>query len=297
MKKTAFIAAILAAATLMTACGVEDESSDNKAASSGSQTTEQTTEETTEEETTEEVTTAEPTTEPESETETASTEATASADPDSDVYSQLAGYWFVDGDSSLANIHITPTGRFESFYANGNPENSGFIKREKSEESEGYVIVFYSEQGEKIMTSSEDKTLDADTFYINESNTCFKRLFFEGGLGDDGRDPVEDFFGHWENGTVTIDIDEFTQGTYYVEVIDQLSENDHIDWTYVCTYEDGKLVCSSGSKLHFTEELEADNSFGLDNFKASAEFSLEKGGLVWTDKDEHYADDKVFKIK
>ena len=297
MKKTAFIAAILAAATLMTACGVEDESSDNKAASSGSQTTDQTTEETTEEETTEEVTTAEPTTEPVSETEAVTKEAATSAVPDDDVFNRLAGYWYIDGDPSLANIHIRPSGRFESFYAGGNLENSGFIRREESDVFDGYVIVFYSEHGDKIMTACEDKSLDADTFYINETNTCFKRLFYEGGLGDDGRDPAEDFFGEWQNGTVTICIDELTHGTYYVEVIDLLDLEEHIDWTYVCTYEDGKLVCNNGSKLHFSNGVEADSNFGLDSFKASAEFSLEKGGLVWTDKDEHYADDKVFKLR
>ena len=216
MKKTAILTALLAAASLVTACG-NDSDSGEKAVTTINVINVETTEETSAEEETTAPETIEVTETVTSANVTVTTEETTqSVVSDDTAYSRLAGYWFVDGDPTLASIHITDTGRFVTFYSGGNPEMTGFLTYGDSEQFKCRVYTFCSEQGETIMTFCDDNSLDDDTFYINESNTCYKRLFYEGGLGDDGRDPAEELLGSWECGGVILNIDELTADTYYV---------------------------------------------------------------------------------
>ena len=66
-------------------------------------------------EATTETTAVETTTEKKTEN-TTSSEATSAESED---YTGIAGYWFINGDPRTASLHITEDGKFTAYYASG----------------------------------------------------------------------------------------------------------------------------------------------------------------------------------
>ena len=154
MKKTMIAIALLASMLMLASC---DTPGNSPAASAPDSAAEQTTE------TAESTDTAETTTESaaetvteltatETETETEVTTTEMRGAPDLDLTS-IAGVWYIDGDPTTASIKISADGTFKSYYASGNLENEGTIRRE-AEEIEGttnYWYNLYDKNGEYIM--------------------------------------------------------------------------------------------------------------------------------------------------
>ena len=310
IRKTAILAALMSSAMLVTACGTDESSSDSNAATTSASTTSSdievvtsTEESTTEADTTEKKTTAETTTEAETTesateektTEEKTTEANSSGSYD---YTDLSGFWYVDGDSSAASIHITKDGKFESFYANGNHENSGYISREKSDEEKGWVFVFCSDSDEPIMSFREIDLLGCAEFVISETDQHFIKLFGEGGLGDDGRGPEEMFYGKWQCERATLTIDQTEQSEYFAVIVWGDGANAHYTWEYPCTLTDErKLVCENmGQKVHIwkLDDTDAAPNFRLEYADGSAIFEMKGNGIYWNDLKEDRGNGMIF---
>ena len=207
MKKTFLTVALLLSLSLLTACGDTDETGitiDSSSASSETITTSETTvstDMTANETTTEEFTTTSATTLTESESEpdgensdiakedtsetTTEMHGTSSAD-----FVTITGDWYIDGDTSLAHIHIEPDGTFQTYYASGNLESEGKIRYE-SEEIDGKVVNWYNlynNDNEFIMGFIDDGSEYKTDIYIgNGAYPHYTKLSFPGGLDDDGR--------------------------------------------------------------------------------------------------------------
>jgi len=296
MRRLAGIAAILSAALLMTGCGEPDDSSDSVSASTGTTlTTESDTADSTAVTTTAvpKMTTAKTTAAKTTEAKTTEAKTTEPATKDEQPYDYagMAGYWYIDGDPSTASIHIMSNGRFETYYASGTLENNGSIKHEYDKDLDIYYFMLYSDSGDFIMGFVDDGKKDKNDIYIgNGGFPHYVRLYGEGGLGDDGRDPAEDFFGTWNCERATLTIEENYEMKPFAVIVWGDGANSHYTWEYPVEYKDGKLVCSgSGSKVHIWKLDETDSApdFKILYSDGSAEFSFKGDGIVWNDLKEN----------
>ena len=307
MKKyIAFITALVSAAALMTACGKDDDSSSEKAATTAASTTSSvievktteagSTEASTEAKTTEEKTTEEKTTEE----KTTEEDASDSGEPDTDYdFAGLAGYWYIDGDPTTASIHIFPDGSFESFYATGTSENRGVIKREFAEDLNNYFFILYDEKNEPIMSFADDGEAEKSDIYMGESGTPhFVKLFGEGGLGDDGRAPGEEFIGEWQCDRATITVSAKENNMYDVSIVWGDGVNSHYTWEYLCSVSDGKLHCEgTGQKVHIwkLDDTDAAPDFKIEYSNGSADFEYSGNAIVWKDYTEDRGNGMMFR--
>lgn len=220
------------------------------------------------------------------------------ADPDTD-FSGLAGFWYVDGDAAAAYIHFASDGSFQSYYPNGNKENSGYLRREFNSDINNYYYAMYLDSGEPYLIFSDDGLNDKTDIYMGyDGSPHYVKLYGEGGLGDDGRAPGEEFCGRWDCERAHISITNDADGQFTAVVTWSDSAASYVEWVYPLTYSDGKLVCDGiGKKSYVTASAPAaEPSYDSIYTNGSAEFSFRDGGIIWRDKSENSADNMLFKL-
>lgn len=299
MKKTMIAIALLASMLMLASC---DTPGNSPAASAPDSAAEQTTE------TAESTDTAETTTESaaetvteltaaETESETESTTTEMCGAPDND-FTSIAGVWYIDGDPTTASIKISADGTFKSYYASGNLENEGTIRRE-GEEVEGttnYWYNLYDNNGEYIMGFLD--TGSSTDLYVGNGATPHFRKFGEGGLADDGRGPGEEFVGKWNCDRAYLTITQISDTEFHALVKWGSSASSHVEWDYPLTYQGGKLVCSGNASKTYVEYASADAEPDktVEYTDGSGEFVMQGADVVWNDLTEHSGDDMVFRI-
>lgn len=306
MKKRIMIAALVASALLLTACGNTSETG-SIAETSLSDTTAEVSEttETAEETTTEsdaettEDTTAEATAETNAEAtaETKETVAEAKETPDAN-FASIAGDWYIDGDTTLASLHIEPDGSFKTYYADGVLESEGTIRYE-AEEIEGttnYWYHLYATDGTYIMGFADDGSSTKTDLYVGNGGEPHYQKFGAGGAADDGRAAGEAFVGTWGCGRATLKITQLSDTSFHALLTWSSSAATHAEWDYPLTYQDGKLVCDGAGTLTYVEYASADAEPDktVEYTDGSAEFVMQGAGIVWNDLTEHSGDDMVF---
>lgn len=231
---------------------------------------------------------------------TAAATDTAKVPADSDTdFSGLAGYWYVNGDAADAFIHFAPDGSFQSYFPNGTQENSGFVRREFNSDINNYYYAMYLDSGEPYFTFSDDGLKDKTDIYMGyEASPHYVKIYGEGGLGDDGRAPGEEFCGRWECERAHISITSDADGQFTAVVTWSDSVSSYVEWVYPLTYSDGKLVCEGKGKKSFVTASApaAEPSYESIYADGSAEFVLKDGGINWIDKSENSADGMLFKL-
>ena len=297
MKKTMIVISLLASALLLASCDTPDVSSTASAPDSAAEQTTAVTESTDTAETTAE-TAAESVTElttaaAESETTAAVTEMQGAPDND---FTSIAGVWYIDGDPTTASIKISADGTFKSYYASGNLENEGTIRRE-SEEIEGttnYWYNLYDKNGEYIM-GFLDTGSNTDLYVGNGATPHFQK-FGEGGLADDGRGPGEEFVGRWNCDRAYLTITQNSDTEFHAVVKWGSSASSHVEWDYPLTYQGGKLVCSGKASKTYVEYAapDAEPDKTVEYTDGSGEFVMQGAGVVWNDLTEHSGDEMVF---
>ena len=299
MKKTMIAIALLASMLMLASCDTPGNSPAASAPDSAAEQTTETAESTdTAETTTEsaaETVTELTTTETESETEVTTTEMRGA--PDLDLTS-IAGVWYIDGDPTTASIKISADGTFKSYYASGNLENEGTIRRE-AEEIEGttnYWYNLYDQNGEYIMGFLD--TGSTTDLYVGNGATPHFRKFGEGGLADDGRGPGEEFVGKWNCDRAYLTITQISDTEFHALVKWGSSASSHVEWDYPLTYQGGKLVCSGKASKTYVEYASADAEPDktVEYTDGSGEFVMQGADVVWNDLTEHSGDDMVFRI-
>ena len=264
MKKYAISALLLGSALLLTACGNDTPGQEENSAATESTTSAQTTDVTTtvagtttgeaasttaatstvssaetsaatstaatSAETTEAVTTAAPATEPE-------------YDPTD--LSGLAGYWFIDGDTTLASMYIDKDGNFEAYYASGNTEATGYIQSVFNPTINNFYYTMYLDNGEVFNTFADDGlAYKTDIYMGTEGTPHFVKVFGEGGLGDDGRGSDElSFAGNWQCDRASLEITDNGEGVYTAVIRWGDSAFAHAQWDYPLIFDGEKLVC------------------------------------------------------
>ena len=299
MKKTIIAIALLASMLMLASCDTPGNSPAASAPDSAAEQTTETAESTdTAETTTEsaaETVTELTATETESETEVTTTEMRGA--PDLDLTS-IAGVWYIDGDPTTASIKISADGTFKSYYASGNLENEGTIRRE-AEEIEGttnYWYNLYDKNGEYIMGFLD--TGSTTDLYVGNGATPHFRKFGEGGLADDGRGPGEEFVGKWNCDRAYLTITQISDTEFHALVKWGSSASSHVEWDYPLTYQGGKLVCSGKASKTYVEYASADAEPDktVEYTDGSGEFVMQGADVVWNDLTEHSGDDMVFRI-
>ena len=299
MKKTMIAIALLASMLMLASCDTPGNSPAASAPDSAAEQTTETAESTdTAETTTEsaaETVTELTATETESETEVTTTEMRGA--PDLDLTS-IAGVWYIDGDPTTASIKISADGTFKSYYASGNLENEGTIRRE-AEEIEGttnYWYNLYDKNGEYIMGFLD--TGSTTDLYVGNGATPHFRKFGEGGLADDGRGPGEEFVGKWNCDRAYLTITQISDTEFHALVKWGSSASSHVEWDYPLTYQGGKLVCSGKASKTYVEYASADAEPDktVEYTDGSGEFVMQGADVVWNDLTEHSGDDMVFRI-
>lgn len=299
MKKTMIAIALLASMLMLASC---DSPGNSPAASAPDSAAEQMTE------TAESTDTAETATESaaetvteltaaETESETESTTTEMCGAPDND-FTSIAGVWYIDGDPTTASIKISADGTFKSYYASGNLENEGTIRRE-GEEVEGttnYWYNLYDKNGEYIMGFLD--TGSSTDLYVGNGATPHFRKFGEGGLADDGRGPGEEFVGKWNCDRAYLTITQISDTEFHALVKWGSSASSHVEWDYPLTYQGGKLVCSGKASKTYVEYASADAEPDktVEYTDGSGEFVMQGADVVWNDLTEHSGDDMVFRI-
>ncbi|MBR1384939.1 MAG: hypothetical protein IJ555_14205 [Ruminococcus sp.] len=323
MKKP-IIAAVLLSFLLTTACGRADgteSSSDTPVSAETTISEEETTAETTTEPVTEETEAAE-TTETTEKTEENTTEAVTettaagsddtteapAAEPEeepaevngapNDDFVSIAGDWYIDGDPTLASIHIEPDGTFKTYYAAGYLENEGTIRREP-EEIGGTTVwwyYLYDKNNEIIMGFVDDGSSVKNDIYIGNGAYPHYQKFGVGGLADDGRGPGEEFVGTWGCGRATLTITQLSDTEFHALIWWSDSAAAHVEWDYPLTYQDGKLVCSGSCTKTYIEysSPDTDPDKTVEYTNGSGEFIIQGAGIFWNDLTEHRGDDMVF---
>ena len=299
MKKTIIAIALLASMLMLASCDTPGNSPAASAPDSAAEQTTETAESTdTAETTTEsaaETVTELTATETESETKVTTTEMRGA--PDLDLTS-IAGVWYIDGDPTTASIKISADGTFKSYYASGNLENEGTIRRE-AEEIEGttnYWYNLYDQNGEYIMGFLD--TGSTTDLYVGNGATPHFRKFGEGGLADDGRGPGEEFVGKWNCDRAYLTITQISDTEFHALIKWGSSASSHVEWDYPLTYQGGKLVCSGKASKTYVEYAAADAEPDktVEYTDGSGEFVMQGADVVWNDLTEHSGDDMVFRI-
>ena len=302
-KYTMLSAAAFVTALLLTGCGmIQELSSQTPGASTDAETQ---TETAAESETTAEASTAAASGTTEAVSETAApesapdTETTAAAEQDPADFSDIAGYWYIDGDTAAASIHMSADGRFEAYYASGYLENEGTIRYE-DEVIEGTTVHWYrlyGDDGEYFTGFVDDGSADKTDLYAgNGAEPHYVKLFGEGGIADDGRGPGEEFVGIWGCGRATLTIDQTSDTEFHASIWWGASAFAHVEWDYPLVYQDGKLVCEQQGTKTYVEytDAESDPTTTVEYTDGSAEFSFKGAGIFWNDLTEHSADDMLF---
>lgn len=217
--------------------------------------------------------------------------------PNSD-FVTISGDWYIDGDPSLASMHIEPDGTFKTYYATGNLENEGTIRYE-NEEIEGTVInwyMLYDKNGEFVMGFIDDGSSPKTDLYIGNGGFPHYQKFGQGGLADDGRGEGDEFIGTWGCERATLKIDQIYGTEFHAVISWSSSAYAHVEWDYPLTYQNGRLVCSGNATKTYVEysapDIEPDKTVEYTN--GSAEFTMQGAGIVWNDITEHSGDGMVF---
>ena len=289
MKKTTILLTVTALLCASASCGKEGLQSSSMSSASIADTTAVTTAEA-------ETTAIPTTTAKNTESTTAADKTTANTDNSED-YTGLSGYWYIDGDTSTASIHITKDGKFTAYYPNGIVEERGYVKRVLEPTINNYIFYMYRDSGELFQTFSDDGEKEKSDIYMgNDGTPHYVKLYGEGGVGDDGKGPEERFEGSWSCGRAIIEITYKGEGVFHALIKWSGSASSSGLWNYPLIYDNGKLICSGNGTLTHVEFKDAESAPDetIEYTDGSAEFTLEGDRLFWNDLKEHCADDMLF---
>ena len=214
-----------------------------------------------------------------------------------DDYSDIAGYWFVDGERSKSALLFTSDGKFTAYYPSG-ASFDGYIEKNFDQESNSYAYCLY-QSTEKLYNTFPDngEKEKTDIYMSTEDGTHYVKLYGEGGIAPDGKASAEDFLGTWDCGSAIIEISEKSEGEYSVGIIWRSDAASHMLWNYPVVLEDGKLICKgNGQKVwgEFKNEDPNDYTQTVKYTDGSAEFTLDGIELLWNDFQSHDADSLRF---
>ena len=103
-----------------------------------------------------------------------------------DDYSDIAGYWFVDGERSKSALLFTSDGKFTAYYPSG-ASFDGYIEKNFDQESNSYAYCLY-QSTEKLYNTFPDngEKEKTDIYMSTEDGTHYVKLYGEGGIAPDG---------------------------------------------------------------------------------------------------------------
>lgn len=229
------------------------------------------------------------------------TEVTTSDNDITEDYTELAGYWYLDGVNNEDFIfHITKEGKFTSYVGCGLENKSGYVRREIDSDTAENIYCMYLDSGELYKSFSDDgENEKSDIVMRGDDVFRYVKRYGEDGLGFDPGEQGKAFAGSWEYGRAYIGILEIGNGLYQSTIKWGGSLNTYESWVYTLEYDNGKLVCrGNGTKI--TSDVKEINEGEFRPFDTvaytdgSAEFTLEGDKLVWNDLKEHCADNILF---
>ena len=284
MKKASIIAMLVSIAAL-TSCGhdVDKPADEVEKATTAATTTAEATSETTTDETTK---------------ETENTTSVETTSVESEEYTGISGYWFIDGDPSTASLHITEDGKFTAYYASGLLENKGYVKRELKTDINNYIYQMYLETGKEYLAFADDGEKEkTDIYMLDDSTTHYVKLYGEGGLGDDGRGPEEVYEGKWQCERARLSIEYRGEGIFHAIITWSGSASSYAEWDYPLIFDTDRLICDGNGTKTLVEykDAESEPTRTVDYTNGSAEFTLEGNAIYWNDKTEHSGDSIILK--
>ena len=212
----------------------------------------------------------------------------------------FAGYWFIDGDTSLASMYIDRNGNFETYYASGNTEASGHIESVFNATINNFYYVMYLDNGDIFNTFADDGLSSKTDIYMGTEGTPhFVKLFGEGGLGDDGRGSDEPAFaGNWQCDRANLEITDNGEGVFSAVIRWGDSAFAHAQWDYPLIFDGEKLVCDGcGVKMYVDySKNQSDPEITVNYTDGSAVFYLneETGQITWVDSVENQGQNMTF---
>ena len=231
---------------------------------------------------------------------------TESKEPEYSDFSSIEGDWYFDGDISAAHMNITGSGRFTAYYADGNVENTGYVKYEK-EEIDGSLcncFVLYTDGNDRYMDFIDDGSERKLEFYgANNSSVHYVWVDGRGGFADDGRgtDEIyvsENFIGTWGCGRATLSISENDDGTYLGKITWADSAYAYVEWVYVLKYdeESDSMICDgNATKTYYQYEDEnTEPTVTVLYTNGSGSFCIRDNAVIWNDMEEDRGDDMEF---
>lgn len=230
---------------------------------------------------------------------------TTEAKTDNVDFISIDGDWYIDGEYDAAHISISSSGNFTAYYANGNIENTGYIKHE-AKEKDGVVIYWY------MLYTNDDKPYigfiddgserKLDFYVVTGTPVHYVWTSGVGGIADDGRgDEIsaeENYVGTWGCGRATLNISGNDDGTYLGKITWSDSAFAYVEWIYPLTYdeESQSMVCDGNAvKTYYecrSEDSEPDATVMYTG--GSGSFYEENGVITWYDAEENIGEDMQF---
>lgn len=226
------------------------------------------------------------------------------AETDSDNFSSIDGYWYIDGEYDAAHIFISSSGTFTAYYANGNIENTGYIKYEEDEDTSKNWYMFYTNDDKLYISFIDDGSERKLDFYTGNNNSVhYVWTYGAGGLADDGRgeDEIaaeENYTGTWGCGRATLDISANDDGTYLGKITWADSAFAYVEWIYPLIYdtESCSMICYGNAVKKYYEYT---NDYSEPNVQilytdGSGSFYEENDAITWYDAKENRGEDMLF---
>ena len=221
-------------------------------------------------------------------------------------FSSIDGDWYIDGDVSAAHITISSSGRFTAYYANGNVENTGYVKYEREELEEGISnwYVLYTDDDNIYLAFIDDGSERKLEFYEGNGSTVhYVWTSGIGGIADDGRgeDEIfvsENYIGIWGCGRATLVISENDDGSYFGKITWADSAFAYVEWEYALTYdaESQSMICNgNATKTYYQyEDGNTEPTVTVLYTNGSGSFYLSNDVLIWNDMEENSGEDMEF---
>lgn len=221
-------------------------------------------------------------------------------------FNSIDGYWYIDGKIDTAYIHISNDGRYTAYYADGNEENSGYIKYEKEDASNtvNYWYNLYSDSGDFYMGFIDDGSSEKTDLYVgNGGFPHYVLMYGEGGLGDDGRGDDElslgeEYVGVWGCGRATLKIEYEEETGFRATIFWADSAAAHVEWVYPLIFDEENNIMSCQGNASKSYVVYTDNNTNpditIEYTDGSGNFVLEDDAIIWNDETENMGKDMRF---